>query len=74
MIGNLATCAYYFGWIAGIATLDLAASSALTCEQLGWNPTGPDLLTDPREMDYSYPILDRLWTVSVPSLTLEGWA
>jgi hypothetical protein len=59
MIGNLATCAYYFGWIAGIATLDLAASSALTCEQLGWNPTGPDLLTDPREMDYSYPTLDR---------------
>src|SRR5215831_1950532 len=53
MIGNLATCAYYFGWIAGLATLDLAASSALTCEQLGWNPTGPDLLTDPREMDYS---------------------
>ena len=43
----------YFGWIAGLATLDLAASSALTCEQLGWNPTGPDLLTDPREMDYS---------------------
>jgi hypothetical protein len=53
MIGNLATCAYYFGWIAGLATLDLAASSALTCEQLGWNPTGPDLLTDLREMDYS---------------------
>jgi nucleoside-diphosphate-sugar epimerase len=43
----------YFGWIAGLATLDLAASSALTCEQLGWNPTGPDLLTDLREMDYS---------------------
>jgi hypothetical protein len=44
---------YYFGRIAGLATLDLAASSALTCEQLGWNPTGPDLPTDPREMDYS---------------------
>jgi hypothetical protein len=43
----------YFGWNAALATLDLAASSALTCEQLGWNPTGPDLLTDPREMDYS---------------------
>ena len=43
----------YFGWIAGLVTLDLAASSALTCEQLGWNPTGPDLLTDLREMDYS---------------------
>jgi hypothetical protein len=26
---------------------------ALTREQLGWNPTGPDLLTDLRNMDYS---------------------
>jgi hypothetical protein len=25
----------------------------LTREQLGWNPTGPDLLTDLRNMDYS---------------------
>jgi len=31
----------------------LAASSALTRQQLGWNPTGPDLLTDLRNMDYS---------------------
>ena len=36
----------YFGWMAGLATIDLAASSALTGQQLGWNPTGPDLLTD----------------------------
>ena len=42
----------YFGWIAGLATLDLAASSAWTRKQLGWNPTGPDLLTDLRKMDY----------------------
>jgi nucleoside-diphosphate-sugar epimerase len=42
----------YFGWIAGLATIDLAASSALTRKQLGWNPTGPDLLTDLRNMDY----------------------
>ena len=42
----------YFGWIAGLATIDLAASSALTRRQLGWNPTGPDLLTDLRNMDY----------------------
>jgi nucleoside-diphosphate-sugar epimerase len=42
----------YFGWIAGLATIDLAASSALTRGQLGWNPTGPDLLTDLRNMDY----------------------
>jgi nucleoside-diphosphate-sugar epimerase len=43
----------YFGWMAGLATIDLAASSALTRQQLGWNPTGPDLLTDLRNMDYS---------------------
>jgi nucleoside-diphosphate-sugar epimerase len=43
----------YFGWIASLATIDLAASSALTRQQLVWNPTGPDLLTDLRNMDYS---------------------
>ncbi len=43
----------YFGWMAHLATIDLAASSALTRRQLGWNPTGPDLLTDLRNMDYS---------------------
>jgi len=41
----------YFGWIAGLATIDLAASSALTRQKLGWNPTGPGLLTDLRAMD-----------------------
>ena len=45
----------YFGWMAHLATIDLAASSALTRQQLGWNPTGPDLLTDLRNMDYSVP-------------------
>jgi nucleoside-diphosphate-sugar epimerase len=43
----------YFGWLARLATADLAASSALTRQQLGWMPTGPDLLTDLRNMDYS---------------------
>jgi nucleoside-diphosphate-sugar epimerase len=42
----------YFGWMAHLATIDLAASSALTRRQLGWNATGPDLLTDLRNMDY----------------------
>jgi nucleoside-diphosphate-sugar epimerase len=42
----------YFGWMAHLATLDLAASSALTRQELGWHPTGPDLLTDLRNMDY----------------------
>jgi len=43
----------YFGWMAQLATVDLAASSALTRRQLDWNPTGPDLLTDLATMDYS---------------------
>ena len=43
----------YFGLLAGLAALDLAASSALTRQQLDWNPTGPDLLTDLRNMNYS---------------------
>jgi nucleoside-diphosphate-sugar epimerase len=43
----------YFGGLANLATIDLATSSALTRQQLGWNPTGPDLLADLRNMDYS---------------------
>jgi nucleoside-diphosphate-sugar epimerase len=43
----------YFGWLAQLVTIDLAASSALTRQQLEWNPTGPDLLTDLRKMDYT---------------------
>jgi hypothetical protein len=43
----------YFGGFANLAMLDLAASSALTRQQLNWNPAGPDLLTDLRNMDYS---------------------
>ena len=36
----------YFGWIAGLARLDLSASSALTRQKLGWRPSGPGLLED----------------------------
>ena len=43
----------YFGPLANLVTIDLAASSALTRRSLGWDPTGPDLLTDLRNMDYS---------------------
>ena len=43
----------YFGWLANLAQIDVAASSALTRQQLGWNFTGLDLLTDLRNMDYS---------------------
>jgi nucleoside-diphosphate-sugar epimerase len=48
-----AEAAEYFGGLANLATLDLVASSTLTREQLGWNPTGPDLLTDLRNLDDS---------------------
>ncbi len=42
----------YFGGLAHLAVIDLAASGARTRDQLSWSPTGPDLLTDLREMDY----------------------
>jgi hypothetical protein len=44
---------HYFGWMAHLATIDLAASGTLTRQRLGWTPTGPDLLTDLRNMDYA---------------------
>ena len=40
----------YFGPLAGLVAIDLAASSHLTREQLGWQPAGPELLTDLRNM------------------------
>ena len=40
--------AEYFGPLAGLVSLDLAASGALTRQALGWSPEGPDLLTDLR--------------------------
>lgn len=43
----------YFGLMAHLAVSDLAASSAMTRSETGWHPTGPDLLTDLRNMDYS---------------------
>ena len=38
--------AAHFGWFAHFAQLDNHASSALTREWLGWNPTGPGLIED----------------------------
>lgn len=38
----------YFGFLAMFAGSDNPASSALTREKLGWNPTGPGLLDDIR--------------------------
>jgi nucleoside-diphosphate-sugar epimerase len=45
--------AKHFGWLAAFAGLDLRGSSAQTREKLGWNPTGPALLTDLKNMHYS---------------------
>src|SRR5262245_23500823 len=36
----------HFGWIGGFFRLDAPASSALTRERLGWNPTHPGLIED----------------------------
>ena len=36
----------HFGWFASFAGADMPASSAQTRSLLGWEPTGPDLLTD----------------------------
>ena len=43
----------YFGWMAPFAALDMVSSNAWTRARLGWDPTGPDLLTDLAAMDYS---------------------
>lgn len=44
--------AEHFGWLAPFAGLDLQASSAQTREKLGWNPTGPGLISDLENMQY----------------------
>jgi nucleoside-diphosphate-sugar epimerase len=43
----------YFGVLANLTTIDLAASGARTRQQMGWNPSGPDLLTDLGNMHHS---------------------
>ena len=42
----------YFGWMAPFAALNMVASSTWTRARLGWEPTGPDLLSDLAAMDY----------------------
>ncbi|HZY98610.1 MAG TPA: SDR family oxidoreductase [Candidatus Baltobacteraceae bacterium] len=44
--------AEHFGWFAHFAALDAAASSAITRERLGWNPTQPTLLDDLENAGY----------------------
>ncbi len=43
----------HFGWLAAFVGFDLPASSAQTREKLGWNPTGPSLMSDLENMQYS---------------------
>ncbi len=43
----------HFGWMGMFAGLDMPASSAWTRDVLGWQPSGPDLLSDLRAMDYA---------------------
>ena len=42
----------YFGWMAHLATIDRAASSAMTRQQLAWEPAGPGLIADLEQMQY----------------------
>ena len=43
----------HFGSMGMFAAMDLLASSTWTRKVLGWHPTGPDLITDLKHMDYS---------------------
>ncbi|NDL62375.1 SDR family oxidoreductase [Acerihabitans arboris] len=44
--------ARHFGWFAMFAGMDLRASGAWTRAQLGWEPAGPGLIDDLRQMNY----------------------
>jgi nucleoside-diphosphate-sugar epimerase len=43
----------HFGWLARFAMLDMPSSSAITRRKLNWHPTGPGLIADLDNMDYS---------------------
>lgn len=42
----------YYGWLAGLAPIDLSSSGEQTQKELDWKPAGPGLLTDLSNMDY----------------------
>ncbi len=44
-----------FGWLAGFVALDVRASSGLTRERLGWQPTHPGLIEDIDQGHYTRP-------------------
>jgi nucleoside-diphosphate-sugar epimerase len=41
----------HFGWLAELAGLNMPASASWTRQALGWEPTGPSLITDLRQID-----------------------
>lgn len=43
----------HFGWMGMFAGVDLPASSAKTRKALGWNPTGPGMIEDLKNMNYA---------------------
>lgn len=45
----------HFGWMAAFAGMDLAASSALTRQRLGWQPEGPGLVEDLHHLELAQP-------------------
>ena len=42
----------HFGWMGMFVAMDMPASSALTRQRLGWQPTGPTLIADLDAMKY----------------------
>jgi nucleoside-diphosphate-sugar epimerase len=44
--------AKHFGWLGAFVGRDVPASSAQTRRELGWNPTGPGLISDLENMRY----------------------
>jgi len=42
----------HFGWLSMFVSFDMPAASTQTRAKLGWEPKGPSLLSDLKEMDY----------------------
>ncbi|TMU95392.1 SDR family oxidoreductase [Brucella haematophila] len=42
----------HFGWLSMFVSFDMPASSTQTRATLGWEPKGPSLISDLKEMDY----------------------
>lgn len=43
----------HFGWLAMFAHRDMPASSTWTRKELGWNPTGPSMLSDLKKLEFA---------------------